>query len=338
MTLHLLLAFLLVLGMGFAAHRASLCTVKAVAEVMTSGQAWMLASFVKAVLWTLLLSGTLIVMLSITPQPVLGRLPWLAALAGGFAFGVGAAINGGCSFSTLQRLADGELDMALTLLGMALGFVGMVYLISGIDKTSLQPIVPDWHWQNSSAAVLLGALWLWALWELSRLWRTRNPAGGLFHHLLASKYRLSSGAALLGIGGGTLYALHGAWTYTNFLRAESASWLGAGPTPAVGQTLLLVALITGMLLSSWHRGTLAIRPPNPRKAGPHLLGGFLMGVGGTLAPGGNDTLLLAAIPTFSLQAVTVYGALLAGVAFTLAAMHWKAGTAMRVECSGDRCP
>ena len=63
-----------------------------------------------------------------------------------------------------------------------------------------------------------------------------------------------------------------------------------------------------------------------------------MGVGGTLAPGGNDTLLLAAIPTFSLQAVTVYGALLAGVAFTLAAMHWKAGTAMRVECSGDRCP
>lgn len=154
---------------------------------------------------------------------------------------------------------------------------------------------------------------------------------------LAGRYRLSSAAAVLGIGGGTLYAIQGAWTYTNFLRGEAASWLGAGPAPAAGQALLLAALIAGMLLSSWHRGALRLRLPRLADLPPRLAGGFLMGIGGTLVPGGNDTLLLAAIPTFSLQAIAVFGALLAGVAATLAVMRWKMGTMVPVACSGDRC-
>ena len=34
--------------LGFAAHRASLCSVKAVAEILSTGHAYMLASFLKA--------------------------------------------------------------------------------------------------------------------------------------------------------------------------------------------------------------------------------------------------------------------------------------------------
>jgi hypothetical protein len=36
---------------GFAAHRASLCNVRAVAELMTSGSAHMLWSLLQAMLW-----------------------------------------------------------------------------------------------------------------------------------------------------------------------------------------------------------------------------------------------------------------------------------------------
>lgn len=43
------------LPLGASAHRAGLCTVKAVAEVMTTGQAYVLWSFLKASLWTLAL-------------------------------------------------------------------------------------------------------------------------------------------------------------------------------------------------------------------------------------------------------------------------------------------
>lgn len=60
-------------------------------------------------------------------------------------------------------------------------------------------------------------------------WRTSDEDAGLLGRLLTDKYRLSSSAAVLGIGGGTLYAVQGNWTYTNFLRGEAASWLGSGP-------------------------------------------------------------------------------------------------------------
>jgi len=337
MTLHLLLAAVLVAGMGFAAHRASLCTVRAVMEVMSSGTAHMLASFAKAVLWTVVVSGSLIVVFAIEPQPVYGRLPFWAALAGGFIFGVGAAINGGCSFSTLQRLADGELGMLVSLSGMILGFLGMSRWLSELPGTSLQVVATDWHWQSTWATVLLVLLWLWAFWESIHLWRAPAADSGLLGRLLANRYRLSSAAAVLGIVGGTLYAVQGAWTYTNFLRSEAASWLGAGPAPAIGQALLLAALIVGMLLSSWHRGALRLRRPKLGELPPKLAGGFLMGIGGTLVPGGNDTLLLAAIPTFSVHAVAVLAALLAGVALALALMRRQMGAMPAVSCSGDRC-
>jgi hypothetical protein len=39
--------------LGFAAHRAGLCTVKAVAELLTTGRAHLLWSFAKSALWVL---------------------------------------------------------------------------------------------------------------------------------------------------------------------------------------------------------------------------------------------------------------------------------------------
>lgn len=331
------LALVLVTVMGFVAHRASLCTVRAVMEVMTSGTAYMLVSFAKAVLWTAMIPGTLIMVFSLAPAPMLGRLPFWAALAGGFVFGVGAAVNGGCSFSTLQRLADGELGMGLSLVGMILGFLTMSQWLAGMPGSALQTISPVWHGQNAWATGLLSLLWLCALLELIRLWRTSDEDAGLLGRLLTDKYRLSSSAAVLGIGGGTLYAVQGNWTYTNFLRGEAASWLGSGPAPATGQALLLAALLAGMLLSTWHRGALRLRPPTLSELPSRMTGGFLMGIGGTLVPGGNDTLLLAAIPTFSLQAIAIFGALLVGVAATLAIMRGQMSDLTPVACSGDRC-
>ena len=39
--------------LGFVAHRASVCTVKAVAEVVSTGQGYMFLSFLKTVLWVM---------------------------------------------------------------------------------------------------------------------------------------------------------------------------------------------------------------------------------------------------------------------------------------------
>lgn len=94
---------------GFAAHRASLCTVRAVGEIMSSGSAHMLGSFARAAAWAVAVSGAILFLMPVTALPILERLPHYLVLIGAFAFGVGAAINGGCALSTLQRLADGDL-------------------------------------------------------------------------------------------------------------------------------------------------------------------------------------------------------------------------------------
>ena len=55
------------------------------------------------------------------------------------------------------------------------------------------------------------------------------------------------------------------------------------------------------------------------------LGGILMGAGGALVPGGNDTLILVLIPNLSLQAIASYLALLAGIACVLLSMRVARG-------------
>ncbi|MGI9412681.1 MAG: hypothetical protein ACR2PM_03375, partial [Hyphomicrobiales bacterium] len=49
-------SLLLAATLGFAAHRAGICTVKAVAEIVTTRRVHMLASFGKTILWVMLVT------------------------------------------------------------------------------------------------------------------------------------------------------------------------------------------------------------------------------------------------------------------------------------------
>lgn len=259
-----LLSMLLAMLVGFAAHRASLCSVKAVAEVLTSGTGYMLRSFAKAAAWAAAVSGTLLLVTS-------------------------------------------------------------------------APLPSFWNTGQYWSLPLLSFLWLWALWEIAWHAIAHNAATGIRQRLSAPIYRLSSAAAVLGIAGGLLYNLQGAWTYTNFLRTEAVSWLIAAPGPTLGHGVLLAALTAGMWLSSLQRGSFALQRDGHRHLRRRVTGGLLMGVGGALIPGGNDTLLLGAIPTLSPWAVGTYLALLAGIALALMVMRRLAGSLPRVECAGDKC-
>ena len=95
---------------GFAAHRASICTVRAVAEIMSTGRAYCLASFGKSVLWVLAVAVTF---LWIDPAIASGLNGWELSrqtLMGGLLFGAGAALMGALGgglvvYQTMQRQA-----------------------------------------------------------------------------------------------------------------------------------------------------------------------------------------------------------------------------------------
>lgn len=321
---------------GFAAHRASLCTVRAVAEIMSSGTAWMLASLLKAAAWAAAIAGALMLIYPAAAAPIQERTPHAIALGGAFVFGIGAAINGGCSLSTLQQLADGDLSMLATLAAFVCGVLAANEFASHLGGSALGQATSFWQGGHALVLPLLLLLWLWVLLETVRLWRSPAAAAGFRDRLLAPAYRLSSAAALLGIAGGLLYGLQGAWSYSNFLRAEAVSWQGDAPAPSALHALLVIAMLAGMLASSWQRRSFTLGP-HWRQWPRRVAGGVLMGAGAALLPGGNDTLLLASVPTASIWALASYCALIAGVATTLFAMRMTMRKMPVVACGGDLC-
>jgi uncharacterized membrane protein YedE/YeeE len=67
----------------------------------------------------------------------------------------------------------------------------------------------------------------------------------------------------------------------------------------------------------------------------NLLGGLFMGLGVALIPGGNDALVLYAIPSLSPHALPAYLAMAAGIAAALLLMRWVFGVHTRVQCRDD---
>lgn len=334
----LLLSCALAALLGFAAQRASICNVRAVAEVIGSRTGYMLASIGKSVLWVVVITIPFLWLMPAATAALGGwRLSWIS-LAGGLLFGVGAAVNGACAFSTLARLADGQLAMLGTLGGFLLGIVGFE-LLTGAGLVFAPPTGTPLVGAVLAAAGMISALVLilWGLYEAGRLWRTRAPAVRLHHLAVAGQYRLSTAAMLIGLANGVLYLVDGAWGYTGTLQQSIEGWLQIRMWPRSAQWTLFAAMFAGMIVSTWQRRSLQVAWGPGRLWLRTLLGGCLMGLGAALAPGGNDALILYGIPSLSPHAIPAYAAMVVGIALALIAMRRLFGIEMRVECRGDVC-
>ncbi|EKV26674.1 hypothetical protein C882_2183 [Caenispirillum salinarum AK4] len=326
---------LLAAGLGFSAHRAGLCTVRAVTEIATTRRAHMLASFFKSAGWVLVIATPMVWLApAVEPLPIVW--PTLGTLLGGVLFGAGAAVNNGCAVSTLTRLGSGDAGYGLTLVGLGLGAA-----LAALPPSSPEP--PIGASPLAAPATWTVALWAaaaaWAAWEARSLIRTRRRGLTTREHLLSDRMRLSVAALLIGAANALLCAAVGAWAYTG-LVVDAADWLtGAAAThpPDAVRAGLLVALLAGVTVSAVARGTFRWRA-RPRAAWlRHLAGGTLMGVGIAMVPGGNDAILMHALPALSPHAVPAYGAMLAGVAAGIAVMGRLLGAGEGVRCGGDVC-
>jgi uncharacterized membrane protein YedE/YeeE len=333
----LVIACVLAAILGFAAHRASVCTVRAIAELVSSRTGYILASIGKSMVWVVVITIPVLLLVPSAHANVSGWSFTGAAVLGGFVFGVGAAINGACAYSTMARMVDGEGGMLVTVVAFALGIVCFATLV-------------EWHWLDRPvpAPALIGsltgwalvvalavALGLWGIYEAARLWRTR-PAGVRLHGLaLAPQYRLSSAAMLIGLCGAAIFLIYGSASYTVTLQQMVEALRGLRAFPAPERWLLLLAVLAGMLLSTLQRGS--FRPDwRPRRLWlRNFCGGVLMGFGVALTPGGNDALVLYGIPSLSPHALPAFLAMALGIALGLLAMRAVFGIEMRIACRND---
>ncbi|MEP7030573.1 MAG: YeeE/YedE thiosulfate transporter family protein [Pseudolabrys sp.] len=321
--------------LGFAAHRASICTVRAVAEVISARTAFMLASIGKSALWVVALTVPFLWLMPAAAAAIGGWQLTAAALLGGLIFGFGAAINGGCAYSTMTRLMDGEVRMALSVGGFAAGILTFLTLVDVKWLARPQPAPALITSVLTFAFALTLALLAWAIYELPRIWKRRPQRTPILHLVLAPQYRLSTAALLIGISGTVIFLLIGSPGYTITLQNYVQALVGSGAWPASARAILLLAVLAGMLASTLQRGSFRLDWRPQWSWLRNIFGGALMGLGTAMLPGGNDALVLYAIPSFSPHALPAYAALIIGAGAGLLAMKHLAGIDTRVVCNND---
>ncbi len=199
---------------------------------------------------------------------------------GGLLFGLGTAFNQGCGVSTLSKLARGQLQMTSTLTGWVIGWCILAQWPIPQHPGELEP--PSVITFSTLAALSLG-LSLWAL--------------------LGDQKRKKLWFSMMGIGllAGLLFLYERSWPPSGFLHNLSAALLHNDNLswPTTPQYMLLLALLGGMAFSAWRTKHFDLYIPHWHSWLIHLTAGTLMGLGASLALGGNDSQLLIALPAFS---------------------------------------
>lgn len=278
----LLASVLLALLMGFSVQRGGTCLVAALEEVVQKRRWTRLRALLETSLWVL---GGFVLLRAFDrlPEVPMGYpLHWHAAL-GGALLGLGAFINGGCAFGVLARIGSGQWAWLATPLGFLAGFA---LAGQGLGMTSSMPVaIPEWLQQ-----VPIGLVPLIIAALVARLgWLAWNRRNGSARTVLWSPHHAT---IVLGVAFLLLFVCVGAWAYTDIL-AE----LATGRLMDLGvRGLLLPAIFAGALLGGWTAGLWEHRWPTLRDLVRCLCGGALMGVGSSLVPGGNDSLILFGMP------------------------------------------
>ena len=270
---------LLTFALGAALSRVSLCAVAGMQRAVVARD----YSGIERLLLAASGAGVLLLLLArlVTGAVLPGAAPFHAGvMAGGVLLGLGAMMNGGCYLGSVLYLGSGNLNFLFTLAGIGLG--ARAAEVGALLPAAAAPV----------ARMATGFVWF----------------GGLFGFVLIilmltrrGRFRGRWLALLAGALAGLVYARHPGWSYGTVLetlahgRLERMDW---------SANLAALMLFAGALAGARLAGRFHLQWPTLQRALRCAAGGLVMGFGAALVPGGNDTLLLWAIP-----GLTVYGAL-----------------------------
>jgi len=284
------LLLLLTFALGAVLARVSLCAVAGVQRAMLARDYSGLQRLVLAA------SGAGLVLLlfaGFAPGTVL--LPAAGTVragvfVGGALLGLGALVNGGCYLGSVLYLGSGNVNFLLTLAGIG----------AGARAAEALALLPPGG--AGGAHIAMGYAWfggalVFALLTLVLLWRGRPAARAL--------------ALLAGALAGLVYARHPGWSYGTVLDTLAHGRYSRRDWSANLSALLLFA---GALVGAWLAGSFRLQRPQWRRALRCAAGGLIMGCGAALVPGGNDSLLLWAIPGLSICGALAYFVMLATIA------------------------
>jgi uncharacterized membrane protein YedE/YeeE len=325
-------------AMGFAARRQHFCTLSAFERHWYAGdnsglRTWVLATAVALALTQLLQFAGLADTQS--SFYLSSDFAWTGAIIGGLAFGFGMALVGTCGFGALVRFGGGSLRSLVVLLVLGLSALatqrGLVALgrVKIVDELAADMSFAGDQSIGSIVSSIVGmdvhllvaaAVGLTLFW-----WVFRDP-----------HYRLSFGRIAAGtvIGGTIAFG----WVATTLAYRHSFEPVqieaGSFVVP-VADTILQVVTFTGVLpdygvglvagvvigaaACAWCRNDVRWEAcDDARELGRHLLGGFLMGVGGVFAMGCTFGQGMTAVSALAVSAPLVMISIAVGARIGLA--------------------
>lgn len=353
--------FVIAFVFGYVGARANFCTMGALSDVVNMGhwgrlRMWLLAIAVAIVgASALSYAGIVNLSASVAQRPV---LPWLSLVVGGFAFGVGMTLGGGCANRNLIRVGGGNVRSVVVLTFAAIAaYMTLKGLFGRWRADFLDPVsinLGELGWRDQSLATALSraagidrgaalvavagvvalALFAFVLKDARfRANRVQLGAGVILGALIVAAWYVS-GHLGYGENPETLETVYFA---TNTRTIESLSFIA--PLAYSLELLMLwtdaslrvtfgIASVAGVVAGSaaYALGSKTFRWEgfaSVQDLRNQLGGGVLMGFGGVTALGCTIGQGMSGLSTLAIGSFIATGAIVAGSVATLRVMLWK---------------
>ncbi|PWB43917.1 MAG: hypothetical protein C3F12_11780 [Candidatus Methylomirabilota bacterium] len=300
---------------GYALQRGRFCMNSTFRDILLSRDLTLLRAYLLA----LLIQMVGVRVMATLGLFGLGMAPffWMATLFGGFVFGLGMALSGGCASGSTYRSGEGMVGSIIALIGFVFGmtmtndgvlepvqaaFRSRVIEIDGQPAT-LDRLLGVNPWVLVVVCVMLGGWWL-----------LRSPSGG--YQRGWSWVRSGITIGLIATAAWPMSALTGreyGLSVTEPIRTISG-YLFTGETDRLTWgSFMWLGLIAGAYAASRSHGEFAWRAPGAQRLLQALGGGLLMGVGAAIAGGCNIGHGLTGVPLFALSSLTATFSVIVGV-------------------------
>jgi hypothetical protein len=226
-------------------------------------------------------------------------------LVGAVVFGIGATINDACLLGSLGRLGEGELRLVVLPAGLAAGFFAADSTSIGKTRHIHDSILSAPSMTGYVALAAFAATLGLALALVSRGRIGRQPG----------HWSLGFSVLVVGATGGALYAIAPAWTYADLVHRSLPLAMSLENDVAA---LTVTSTIAGAVAAAHRRKRWCPHRVTVADVAKTTIGGFLMGLGAAVIPGGNDGLILAALPALSVGGAVAYVVMLATIMTALA--------------------
>lgn len=337
---------------GLVMHRSDFCVTACFRDALLFRDFFLMRQMLLLVVVSMALfeAGRLTGLISIHPFPLLGP-PSLTNALGGFVFGIGMVLAGGCVCGSLYKLGAGSATSLLAVAGMLAGsalYAEIHPLWAGFAKETVlvNDVVTLPQWLGLEPVALLlplvaaGGYWLLQEFRAGRMDRPAFAAGHLApwraaliiaglgfasYVLIGMPLGITTTYAKLGAGIESLFAPehvagleYFALQPLNYTPPFADRPITGGPGPGLDgiaaiQYPLLLGIVAGSLFSAARLGEWRPRwRLPPRQFASALAGGLLLGLAARMAPSCNVWHLWGGVPILAMQSLLFLAGLLPG--------------------------